>query len=188
LARICAKIDANKTNLSENRDNEFMTAWYSLSLLLHLIAIALWLGGIVFFLVVSGPAVNGLETRIAIKTMNQGRIGLELISWTAIALLLLTGIVNLVLRSQPAAAPLGESYVVLLGAKLFVFGAMALHHGLQVFKYAPRIAALTAEVKTELTDWPEPLLSHWRRWFLLLKINAGLGPIAVLLGLALVRY
>ena len=164
-----------------------MIAWYSFSLLLHLIAIALWLGAIVFFLVVSGPAANGLEPRIAIKTMNQARIGLEWISWTAIALLLLTGIANLVLRNQAGAAPLGESYAILLGVKLFLFAAMALHHGLQVFKYAPRIAALTAEIKPSTVEWPEPLLSHWRRWFLLLKINAALGPIAVLLGLALVK-
>ena len=164
-----------------------MTVWYSLSLLLHLIAIAVWLGGIVFFLVVSGPAVYELEPAIAIKTMNQGRVGLELISWTAIALLLLTGIVNLVLRKQAAAAPLGESYAIMLGAKLFVFAAMALHHGLQVFKYAPRIAALTADLQPNVSEWPEPLLSHWRRWFLLLKINAALGPLAVLLGLALVK-
>jgi hypothetical protein len=31
------------------------------------------------------------------------------------------------------------------------------------------------------------LLSQWRRWFLLLKINAALGPIVVLLGLALTQ-
>jgi uncharacterized membrane protein len=184
LARICAKIDAGPSNFGEYR---FMSTWYSLSLMLHLFAIALWLGGIVFFLIVSGPAVYELEPHIAIKTMNQGRIGLERISWTAIALLLLTGIVNLVLSSQTAAAPLGESYFILLGAKLFLFGAMALHHGLQVFKYAPRIAALTAEITPNSTEWPEPLLSHWRRWFLLLKINASLGPIAVLLGLAMVK-
>ena len=164
-----------------------MSAWYSLSLMFHLIAIALWLGGIVFFLVVSGPAVYELEPHIAIKTMNQGRIGLERISWTAIALLLLTGIVNLVLTTQTAAAPLGESYIILLGTKLFLFCAMALHHSLQVFKYAPRIAALTAEIKPTTTEWPEPLLSQWRRWFLLLKINASLGPLVVLLGLALVK-
>lgn len=164
-----------------------MTAWHSLSLLLHLIATALWLGGIVFFLVVCGPAVNTLEPRIAITTMNQGRIGLERISWSAIALLLLTGIINLVLRDQAAPAPLGESYAILLGTKLFLFAAMALHHGLQVFKYAPRIAARTAEVQSSINEWPEALLTDWRRWFLLLKINAGLGPIAVLLGLALVK-
>jgi len=164
-----------------------MTSWYSLSLLLHLVAIALWLGGIVFFLVVIGPAVQELEPMIAISTMNQSRIGLELISWTAITLLLLTGAINLVLRIQTASLPAGESYTILLSTKLFLFGAMAMHHGLQVFKYAPRIAALTAALRPNTTEWPEPLLANWRRWFLLLKINAGLGPVVVLLGLALTK-
>lgn len=164
-----------------------MTTWYSFTLLLHLVAVALWLGGIVFFLVVSGPAVHELEPQIAIKTMNQARIGLELISWTAIAVLLLTGIASLFLRSHLAAATLGTVDAVLLSVKLFLFGAMAMHHGLQVFKYSPRIAALTAEIQPDANDWPEPLLACWRRWFLLLKINAALGPIAVLLGLALAR-
>jgi len=164
-----------------------MTSWYSLSLLLHLVAIALWLGGIVFFLVVIGPAVHELEPMIAISTMNQSRIGLELISWTAIALLLLTGAINLVLRIQAASLPAGESYTILLSTKLFLFGAMAMHHGLQVFKYAPRIAALTAALRPNTPEWPEPLLANWRRWFLLLKINAGLGPVVVLLGLALTK-
>ena len=164
-----------------------MSPWYSICLLFHVVAIALWLGAIVFFLVVTGPAVHELEPAIAIKTMNQSRIGLELISWIAIALLLLTGIVNLMPRVQAVALPMGESYAVLLGTKLFLFGAMAMHHGLQVFKYGPRIAALTAELGPNTIEWPELLLANWRRWFLLLKINAGLGPLAVLLGLALVR-
>jgi uncharacterized membrane protein len=164
----------------------FVSVWYSISLMIHLVALALWLGGIVFFLVVLGPAVHELEPSIAIKTMNQGRIGLEMISWTAIALLLVTGIVNLIIRTQATAAAPTGTYAVILGVKLFLFGAMAVHHGLQVFKYGPRIAALTAEFPPGTTAWPESLLSHWRRWFLLLKINAALGPIAVLLGLALV--
>jgi len=162
-----------------------MSPWYSLSLLLHLVALALWLGAIVFFLIVSGPAVQELEAKIAIKTMNQSRIGLERISWTAIALLLVTGIVNLILRNQASTTAFGESYVALLATKLFLFGAMAMHHGLQVFKYGPRIAALTAALAGDTMSWPEPLLANWRRWFLLLKINAGLGPVAVLFGLAL---
>jgi putative copper export protein len=164
-----------------------MIPWYSVSLLLHLVAVALWLGGIVFFLVVLGPAVHELEPGIAIRTMNQGRIGLEILSWTAIALLLLTGIASLSLRTQAAAPTLSSSYVSLLSVKLFLFGAMATHHGLQVFKYAPRIADLTAKLHPNPVEWPEPLLAHWRRWFLLLKINAALGPVVVLLGLALVR-
>lgn len=155
--------------------------------LLHLIALALWLGGMVFFLIVIGPAVHELPPPIAIATMNRCRLGLEKISWTAIALLLITGVGNFLLR-HPTGAPPGELYIVILGAKLLLFFAMTLHHCLQVFKYAPRIAALTAQLKPSDIDWPEPLLAHWRRWFLLLKINAGLGPVVVLLGLVLVRY
>lgn len=154
--------------------------------MIHLVALALWLGGIVFFLIVLGPAAHELDPGIAIRTMNQGRIGLELISWTAIGLLLVTGIVNLIIRTQATAAAPSGSYAIILGAKLLLFCAMVVHHSLQVFKYAPRIAALTAQFPPETNAWPEPLLSHWRRWFLLLKINAALGPVSVLLGLALV--
>lgn len=163
-----------------------MSLWYSISLMIHLIAVSLWLGGIVFFLVVVGPAVHELEPRVAIKTMNQGRIGLELISWVAIGLLLITGIFNVAARVHAAAA-LSDSYGILLGIKMFLFGAMTVHHCLQVFKYSPQIAALTTALPPRAISWPEELLSQWRRWFLLLKLNAALGPIAVLFGLALVR-
>lgn len=164
-----------------------MIAWHSLSLALHLIAIALWLGGIVFFLVAVGPAVHQLEPRIAIKTMNQARIGLETMSWTAIGLIMLTGAFSLVARSQMENATLGQVYFYLLGAKLLVFLAMSAHHCLQVFKHAPALTNLTAQLPANTVSWPEPLLTHWRRWFLLLKINAALGPVAVLLGLAMTK-
>ena len=164
-----------------------MTTWYSLSLLIHLIALALWLGGIVFFLVVLGPAVHELNPRIAIATLNQGRLGLETASWIAIGFLLLTGIFNLLARTPAATLAIGQTYLVILGIKLFLFGAMVVHHCLQVFKYAPAIADLTARLPERLESWPAPLLFLWRRWFLLLKINAALGPIVVLLGLNLVE-
>jgi putative copper export protein len=162
-----------------------VTIWFYLSLLIHLIALALWLGSIIFFLIVMGPAVQELEPRTAITTLNQGRLGLETASWIAIGLLLVTGIFNLVARMPASGASAAETYGIILGVKLFLFTAMVVHHCLQVFKYAPTISRLTAELPQGLTAWPEPLLAHWRRWFLLLKINAALGPIAVLLGLAL---
>jgi putative copper export protein len=164
-----------------------VTTLYSLSLLIHLIALALWLGGIVFFLAVLGPAVHESEPRIAITTLNQGRRGLETATWIAIGLLLFTGMFNLVARLPAAGVAIGESYGVLLGIKLFVFAAMVAHHCLQVFKYAPAIASATSALPQATPSWPEPLLSHWRRWFLLLKINAALAPVAVLLGLALAK-
>jgi len=167
-------------------DTSSMTTWHTVSLFLHLIGFAMWIGAMVFFLIVMGPAVQELEAGIASRTMNRGRIGLESISWIAIGLLFATGIANLALR-QPASAAPGTAYMIMLSAKLFIFLAMTVHHCLQVFKYAPRIAQQTADINLAATVWPETLLGDWRRWFMLLKLNAGLGPLAVLLGLALVN-
>ena len=163
-----------------------MTVWHTVNLLVHLVAFAMWIGAMVFFLIVMGPAVHEMEPNIAIHTMNRGRIGLEALSWIGIGLLLVTGIANFALHNT-AAATSGSAYRVLLGGKLFVFMAMTVHHCLQVFKYAPSIARQTAALDSSATVWPEALLSDWRRWFMLLKLNAGLGPVAVLLGLALTK-
>jgi uncharacterized membrane protein len=158
-----------------------------LSTLLHILAVALWVGAMVFFLVVLGPSVNALEPRIAIQTLNRGRIGFERLSWIAIALLLLTGVFNLLQRLSISTLATEEFYFVILTIKLCVFGAMLALHLLQTFRYAPAIAKLTSELPGLPNHWPEGLLGQWRRWFLLLKINAALGPIAILLGLNLVK-
>jgi len=162
-----------------------MSSWHILSLWLHLIALAFWLGGIVFFLIVFAPAVRELNPGTGIRALNQGRMNLEAMSWPAIALLLVTGIINLILRKQ--GGPDGEFYTTILSIKLFLFFAMLIHHALQVFKYAPAIVTLTEKVPSEINSWPEPLLSLWQKWFTLLKINAGIGPVVTLLGLALIK-
>jgi len=146
----------------------------------------MWIGAMVFFLIVIGPAVHEMEPSIAIRTMNRGRSGFESLSWIAIGMLLITGIVNLAMRGPATAGP-GHLYVMLLSGKLFLFLAMTVHHCLQVFKYAPRIAQQTAALGAATGEWPEALLGDWRRWFMLLKLNAGIGPVAVLLGLALAK-
>jgi len=158
-----------------------------LATLIHIIAVALWVGAMVFFLVVLGPSVNALEPRIAIPTLNRGRIGFETLSWIAIALLLVTGVFNLLQRFSVSTFATGGFYSVILTIKLFVFAAMLAHHFLQTFRYAPAIARLTSELPELSNHWPEGLLGQWRRWFLLLKINAALGPIAILLGLNLIK-
>jgi uncharacterized membrane protein len=164
-----------------------MTPWYAVSLFLHLLALALWLGGIAFFLVVFGPAVHELNPGAGITVLNQGRVAFEALSWMGIVLVMITGMTNLILRNQMSGAYLGQTYMVVLAIKLFLFIAMLVHHSLQVFKYGPKILMLTAEAGAEVSSWPEPLRSHWQRWFLLLKLNAALGPVTILLGIALVR-
>lgn len=164
-----------------------MHNWQALSLLLHLLALALWLGGIAFFLAAFGPALNDLKAGPAIRSLNQGRMAFEGVAWIGITLLMITGGVNLVLRSQVTGAHLGRTYMILLAVKLFLFVAMLVHHTLQVFKYGPKIAALSGEAPADSAAWPEPLRALWRRWFMLLKLNAGLGLVAMLLGVLLME-
>ena len=164
-----------------------MTSWHTLSLALHLVGVALWLGGMVFFLIVFGPAVHELKPAIGIRVLNQGRMALEALSWAGIALMMITGAVNLMLRNQETGAHLGRYYMIVLSIKLLLFVAMLVHHSLQVFKYGPMIVSLTSAAGAEAAAWPEPLRSHWQRWFVLLKINATLGPIVILLGLVLIK-
>jgi putative copper export protein len=164
-----------------------MHSWHLLSSLLHLAALALWLGGIAFFLVAFGPAVHDLKPRAAVRALNQGRIALESVAWTGIVLLMVTGAASLMFRAQAPAGHLERNYKIVLAIKLLLFVAMLAHHSLQVFKYGPKIAALTSSADGDAAVWPEPLRAQWQKWFTLLKINAALGPIAVLLGVALVH-
>jgi len=60
-----------------------------------------------FFLVVFGPAVDELKPGAGIQVLNQGRIAFEAVSWTGIALIMITGMVNLILRNQISGGNLG---------------------------------------------------------------------------------
>lgn len=101
--------------------------------------------------------------------------------------MLISGTLNFVLRGVATGFAPGPNYYLILGTKLFLFLAMVLHHCFQAFKYSPLIDSLTAQTPPDVTSWPEDLLSYWRRWFVLLKINAALGPIVLLLGVGLTK-
>jgi putative copper export protein len=156
----------------------------SLSLALHLASFALWIGAIVFFLFVFAPAVHALGPSDAIPALESGRRSLQAISWSAASLLLFTGIVNFLFRAG-ASSHLTAAYYSVLGAKVLFFFAMVIHLAIQSFKYGPPLAALSAQIPGEVQSWPEPLLSKWKGWFTLAKINATLGLVVLVLGLAL---
>ena len=139
----------------------------------------------IFFLVVFAPAFTDLEPGVAMRMLKHARKSLEAMALTGLGLLLITGVVNLVLRRQASPAGLGQFYLLALSIKLMLFGAMLYHHGLQVFKYGARIAATTAATSPEAISWPEPLRGLWQRWLTLLKLNSTLGTIETLVGLVL---
>jgi putative copper export protein len=159
--------------------------FHSLNLWLHLISLAVWIGGIGFFLFVFAPGVHSLPAGPAIQVLDKGRKSLQTLSWIAINLVLVTGVFNLAVRGVATGFQFGPGYYPILAIKLFLFLAMVFHHSLQAFKYAPLLASLTSQATPDTQSWPEPLLSLWTKWFTLLKINAALGLIVLFLGLAL---
>ena len=162
------------------------TGWQLLSYTLHLASLILWLGSMVFFLVVFAPAVNQLEAGTAVRVLDRGRKHFEALSWAGISGLVVTGIVNLILR-QTSGPGAGEFYALGLAIKMILFGAMIYHQALQTFKSGPVIAAMTKTTPEDALSWPEPLSAQWQKWLTLLKINATLGPIGTVMGLVLLK-
>jgi putative copper export protein len=154
---------------------------------IHIVSFSVWIGSILFFLFVFAPSAHSLPPKPGIDILNRGRRSFQTLSWIAINLLLITGIFNFVFRGIPTGFAFGPSYYQILGIKLLLFLAMFLHHGFQTFKYAPRIALLSAQTTPDTSTWPEDLLYLWRKWFILQKINATLGPIVLLLALGLAK-
>jgi uncharacterized membrane protein len=164
---------------------DFLPALQSANLWLHLVTVAVWVGGMTFFLFVFGPAVYSLAPADGIRALNHGRESLQMLSWIAIHLLFLTGVLNFYFRAAASGVHPETGYYWILAAKLLLFLAMIFHHSLQAFKYAPKIASATDATAAGAGLWPGPLTAAWKKWFMLLKINTTLGIIALLLGLAL---
>jgi len=163
----------------------FLPILQSANLWLHIVSMAAWVGAMAFFLFVFGPAVKSLAPADGIRALNHGREALQTLSWIAVHLSFLTGVLNFYFRLTADGVAPETRYYWILGVKLAVFSAMIFHHFLQSFKYAPGIASATAETVPGAGSWPDPLLASWKKWFALLKINTTLGAIVLLLGLAL---
>jgi uncharacterized membrane protein len=157
----------------------------SANLWLHLFAASVWVGGMIFFLFVFGPAVHSLAPAERGRALNHGRESFQTLSWVAILFLFFTGALNVYFRFAPGAGQLGAGYTTILAIKLSLFVAMIFHHSLQAFKYGPRLAS--AKIENTGGEWPEPLVAAWKKWFTLLKINLTLGVIVLLLGWGLGR-
>ncbi|MGH7835056.1 MAG: hypothetical protein ACREQK_15540 [Candidatus Binatia bacterium] len=156
----------------------------TLSSSLHLISVGAWVGLMLFFLFVFGPAVRQLSPGAGIAALNRGREYFQCISSILIVAVLLTGLISFGTRTVQG--PSNDSgFAWILGLKIFLFFAMSVHHVLQAAKYSPKLIELTAQEAPRSQAWAEPLLSLWRRWFLLLKMNAALGTFTLLLGLFL---
>jgi uncharacterized membrane protein len=161
---------------------------YLISVWLHLLAMAVWAGGMIFLAlvlvpVVRLPAAQGSAGQLLHYTGTRFRA----VGWTCLALLGLSGIVNLgyrgygwadLLTGQLWQGPFGH----ILGGKLLLVAVVLVLSAIHDFRDGPRATRLLQEKPGS----PEALRARARAsWFG--RINLLLALAIIMLGVMLVR-
>ncbi len=110
-----------------------MPFWYTLSLFIHILCGAFWIGGMLFLPVVLLPSIRDHPERK--ELLYRTGIRFRLFGWIALGLLLVSGLANMYAKGLPFSLdflfsdPLGK----LLGYKLVLFGVILLISGVHDF-------------------------------------------------------
>ncbi|MDH5804819.1 MAG: CopD family protein [Gemmatimonadota bacterium] len=71
-----------------------MTLYY-INVTIHILAAFVWVGGMLFLGVVAAPAMKGLDPKVRGEVFTKIGLAFRPVGWTAIAILLTTGVLNL---------------------------------------------------------------------------------------------
>jgi uncharacterized membrane protein len=161
-------------------------ALYHLNVTVHVLAALLWLGGMFFLAAVGAPVLRTVEPA-ELRAQLFRRLGerFRAVGWIAIAILLVTGTLNLhfrgVLRGDvvASAAFWSTPYGWWLGWKLAAVGAMLVVQVVHDFLLGPAASRLAPGT-------PE-MLAMRRRAALLARVSALLGIIVVVAAVRLAR-
>ncbi len=158
---------------------------YLASVTLHLLAAIFWLGGMFFLGIVAAPALAGLDTDLRRRLFKEIGLRFRGPGWVAIAVLLVTGIVNLRFRGLLAPAlhggrdfwltPIGQTLAWKLGLVLTMVTIGAVHD----FWLGPLSGELDAGSKEHLRV--RALVARLGR------LNAVLGILVVYFAVRLIR-
>ena len=135
-------------SLFSNQGELNMPLFYLISLWLHILAGAIWIGGMVFVALVLVPVIRQPENQgIAASLVQVTGRRFRSVGWSCLILLLLTGAVNLFYRgfsvSELWSAELWQSpFGLVLALKLFLFGSVLALSCVHDFSIGPRATAL----------------------------------------------
>jgi putative copper export protein len=165
-----------------------MHAFYLLSIWLHILAAATWIGGMLFLVLVLVPVVRRQDYReVAAPLVHRVGVRFRWVGWICLGLLILSGVFNLIYRGVTWAdvatgqlwrSPFGQA----LGLKLFLVATILLISAAHDFIIGPRATALWQ------ADPAAPAAQRLRRqagW--LGRLNLLLALAVVALGVILVR-
>lgn len=165
-----------------------MIAFYLTSVWLHILAAAVWIGGMVFLVVVLVPVTRRPEYRgVAASLIHWTGLRFRWIGWLCLALLLLTGALNLAQRGFGWAdlwsGQLWEGlFGGILAIKLVLLGVIFLFSALHDFVIGPRATALW-----QANPVSRDAMRLRRQAIWIGRLNLLLALIAVALGVMLVR-
>ena len=164
-----------------------MHALYLLSVWVHILAAIVWLGGMLFLVLVVVPWLRkGARADAALLLRETGR-RFRNVSWTCFVLLVITGAFNLwvrgvrlsnFVRPEWLKSPFGKLILVKLG----LFGLMLIVSGFHDLVVGPRATtAIAADARSTQAQIER------RRASLLGRLNVALALILVAVGVMLVR-
>lgn len=162
-----------------------MSAWH-INVTIHVLAALLWLGGMFFLAVVGAPVLRKVEPpelRAALFRSLGERF--RTVGWAAIAVLLVTGTLNLHFRGLLRVETLGSSafwqtgYGTALGWKLGAVTAMLVVQAFHDFVVGP--------MASRAAPGSPAMLSTRRRAALLARFSAVVGLVIVIAAVRLAR-
>lgn len=165
-----------------------MYAFYLFSVWLHLLAAAVWIGGMVFLALVLIPVTRQPEHRsVAASLVHRTGMRFRLVGWACLGLLLLTGVFNVTYRgfgwSDVWSGRLWQGpFSRVLGIKLLLVAAILVLSALHDFVIGPQATALL-----RANPASQGALQFRRRASRIGRITLLLALIAVALGVILVR-
>lgn len=156
---------------------------------LHLLGVIVWLGGLLFQLLVVAPTLKRLPSA---ADRLRFRLTLEIrfrsVLWPAVGLVLLTGlynVMNVFYATALAGGSVSPAFVRLLSIKLLLVVLMLVLQGVQRLAVQPRTVALLAHLSAEDTALPAEILRLQRLSHLLSLLTVSAALVVLLLGLLL---
>lgn len=163
-----------------------MSGLYYLNVTAHLLAALLWLGGMFFLAAVGAPVLRRVDPpELRAELFRKLGERFRAVGWAAIAVLVVTGVLNLRFRGLldwrvlGDAAFWGSRYGVALGWKLGAVGVMLGVQAVHDFVLGPRASGLGSGSPGALRA------RRWAAW--LARINAAVGVALVVAAVRLAR-
>jgi uncharacterized membrane protein len=163
-----------------------MRALYLTNVTLHVLAAMVWLGGMFFFAVVGAPVLRRVEpAALRAQLFQAAGERFRLVGWICIAVLLMTGVLNLGLRGLLSATGVGSAafwssaYGVTLAGKLVGVAVMLVVSAVHDFVHGP--------AASRLAPGSREALGARRRAALWARLNALAGILVLIAAVRLAR-